>query len=209
MILEHLLVGALASNCFVIGDEETKTGAIIDPGGDEEQILKVVQNKQLQIKFIIATHGHFDHVAAAGLLKDTLKCDFLLHKDDVSFVRESKQSAQNWGINIPQVPDPDKYIEDENILELGSLKLLIIHTPGHSPGGISIYLKSENILFSGDTLFSGSVGRTDFMGGSMNLLVKSIRERLYTLPDNTVVYTGHGESTTIGHEKMYNVFVSG
>ena len=207
MILRGLVVGPIGANCFVIGDGETGEGAIIDPGGDPEEIVQAVRETGLEIRFIIGTHGHFDHTAAVKRLKEELDADFLLHRNDLFFVRRSKQSAQNWGIVIDQVPDPDGYIEDGDVLALGALELSIIHTPGHSPGGISIYIQSENVLFSGDTLFSGSVGRTDFEGGSMEVLVRSIREKLLTLPDRTVVYTGHGPQTTIGHEKVHNFFV--
>ena len=207
MILKALVVGPIAANCFIIGDSATNEGAIIDPGDDAQKILQVVKETGLDIKFIIATHGHFDHNAAVAPLKEALRCDFLLHESDLLFVRRSKNTAQNWGIAIDQVPDPDNYIKEGDILKVGTLELEIIHTPGHSPGGISIYIKSEGILFSGDTLFFTSIGRTDFDGGSMDQLQASIREKLYTLPENTVVYTGHGEQTTIGNEKQNNFFV--
>ena len=207
MILKSLVVGPIAANCFIIGDSATNEGAIIDPGGDAQKILQVVKETGLAIKFIIATHGHFDHNAAVAPLKETLNCDFLLHESDLPFVQRSKNTAQNWGIPIDQVPDPDKYVKEGDILKVGKLELKIIHTPGHSPGGISIYIESEGILFSGDTLFFTSIGRTDFDGGSMEQLQTSIKEKLYTLPENTVVYTGHGEQTTIGNEKQNNFFV--
>lgn len=207
MILKTLVVGPIAANCFIIGDSATNEGAIIDPGGDAQRILQEVKETGLSIKFIIATHGHFDHNAAVGPLKEALKCDFLLHKSDLTFVQRSISTARNWGIAIDQVPDPDRYVTESDILMIGSIELKIIHTPGHSPGGISLYIESEGILFSGDTLFFTSVGRTDFDGGSMEQLQASIKEKLYTLPENTVVYTGHGERTTIGDEKKNNFFV--
>lgn len=207
MIVKSLVVGPIAANCFIIGDSETMEGAIIDPGGEPEKVLRAVEETGLEIKYIIATHGHFDHNAAMKQIKDKLDAGFLLHRDDLPFVRGSKQKALEWGILIDQVPDPDGYLEDGDILKLGTLELEIIHTPGHSPGGVSIYVQSENVVFSGDTLFYGSVGRTDFDGGSMEILVRSIKEKLYTLPDSTVVYAGHGEPTTIGNEKVQNFFV--
>ena len=209
MILKALVAGPLAANCFIIGDNETNEGAIIDPGGDADRILQAVEETGLTIKFIIATHGHFDHNAATAKLKEKLNCDFLLSEKDIDFVKRSKNTAHNWGIEIDQVPDPDRFINEGDILKLGSLELEIINTPGHSPGGVSIYIKSENVLFSGDTLFFTSIGRTDFDGGSMTALQNSIREKLYTLPDNTIVHTGHGEQTTIGNEKVHNMFVRG
>jgi glyoxylase-like metal-dependent hydrolase (beta-lactamase superfamily II) len=207
MILKTLVVGPISANCFIIGDSTTNEGAIIDPGGNARWIVQVVKETGLAIQFIIATHGHFDHNAAVAPLKEALQCDFLLHKDDLPFVKRSKNTAMNWGISIDQVPDPDRYVNEGDILKVGGLELEIIHTPGHSPGGISLYIKSEGILFSGDTLFFSSIGRTDFDGGSMSQLQNSIREKLYTLPDNTVVYTGHGEQTTVGGEKTHNMFV--
>jgi glyoxylase-like metal-dependent hydrolase (beta-lactamase superfamily II) len=207
MILKALIVGLIAANCFILGDSATLEGAVIDPGGDADRILRAVEETGLTIKFIIATHGHFDHNAATAKLKEKLGCDFLLSEKDFAFVKRSKSTAHNWGIEIDQVPDPDRFITEGDILKLGSLELEIINTPGHSPGGISIYIKSEGILFSGDTLFFTSIGRTDFDGGSMSALQNSIKEKLYTLPINTVVYTGHGEQTTIENEKLHNFFV--
>jgi hydroxyacylglutathione hydrolase len=207
MILKSLVVGPLAANCYIIGDGKTNEGVIIDPGGDAERILQVVKETGLVMRFIIATHGHFDHCAAMKMLKEELGCDFLLHKNDLFFVQRSKKSALNWGIVIEQAPDPDRFVEDGDILTCGTIEMRILHTPGHSPGGICIYIPAEKLLFSGDTLFYGSVGRTDFDGGSMQELVTSIKEKLYTLPDDTILYTGHGENTTIGDEKRHNMFV--
>ena len=209
MILKSLVVGPIAANCYIIGDESTKEGAIIDPGDEADKILRVVEQTGLQIKFLIATHGHFDHTAAVSSIKKNLECDFILHQKDIPFIQHSKRSAQQWGFNIEQVPEPNKTIEEGDILTLGNLELRIIHTPGHSPGGISIYIASEKIVFTGDTLFQGSIGRADLMLGSMEDLIHSIKTKLYTLPDETVAYTGHGEPTTIGNEKQYNMFVQG
>jgi hydroxyacylglutathione hydrolase len=207
MIVKGLVVGPIAANCYIIGDEKTQDGAIIDAGDEAGRILQVVEETGLSIEFIIATHGHFDHNAGVAHLKRVLNADFLMHRDDLMSARKSRQSALNWNIEIEQVPDPDNFIEEGDVLKLGSLEMKIIHTPGHSPGGISIYIESENVVFSGDTLFQGSVGRTDFEGGSMAILARSIKEKLYSLPDNTIVYSGHGPPTTIGEEKMQNMFV--
>lgn len=207
MILKSLVVGPIAANCYIIGNRETREGAVIDPGDEADRILGVVEETGLHIKFLVGTHGHFDHTAAAGALKEKLGCEFLLHGADIPFVQHSKRTAQQWGIHIDQVPDPDRQVGDGDILKLGNLEIRIIHTPGHSPGGISLYLASEGMVFTGDTLFQGSIGRTDFMMGSMEQIVHSIKTRLYTLPDDTVAYTGHGEPTTIGQEKTSNMFV--
>jgi glyoxylase-like metal-dependent hydrolase (beta-lactamase superfamily II) len=207
MILKSLIVGPIAANCYILGDENTKQGVIIDPGSEADRVLEMVKETGLTIKFIIATHGHFDHTAAVGPLKNSLGCDFLLHQEDIPFVRHAKEAARAWGFDIDQVPDPDKFLKDGDILNLGGLELKIIHTPGHSPGGISIHLAREKVLFTGDTLFQGSIGRTDLQLGSMEDLIRSIKEKLYVLPDDTVAFCGHGDQTTIGEEKKYNFFV--
>ena len=209
MILKSLVVGPIAANCYIIGDLASREGAIIDPGDEADRIMRAVEETGLHTKFLIGTHGHFDHTAAVGSLKERLACDFLLHQADIPFVKHSKKTAQQWGIHIDQVPDPDRMIGDGDILKLGRLEIKVIHTPGHSPGGISLYIPEEKKVFTGDTLFQGSIGRTDFMMGSMEQLVHSIRTRLYTLADDTVAYTGHGEPTTIGQEKETNMFVRG
>lgn len=151
------------------------------------------------------THGHFDHVGAIAALKKELNVDFLAHKEDLSFIEKGKDAAKRWGIYIDQPPKPDLFIKDGEIISVGRFNLKVIHTPGHSPGGVC-YLY-DKVLFSGDTLFQGSIGRTDFRNGSLSELIKSIKEHLYLLPDDTVVYPGHGPLTTIGDEKKYNAFV--
>jgi len=206
MMLKKLVVGPIQANCFIIGDEKTKEGAIIDPGDEGEHILKAAGEMGLDIKHIIATHGHFDHNAGVAQLKKELPdVPFLLHEEDLFFVKDSKGTAMKWGIRIDQVPDPDGFLKEGDTIEVGSIKLEVIHTPGHSPGGIS--LLCDDGIFVGDTLFQGSIGRTDFRKGSMTELKRSIRERLYSLPVDTVVYTGHGPETTIGEEKRFNMFV--
>ena len=208
MIIKRLVVGPIQANCFIIGDEETNKGAIIDPGDDAEIILKEAEKLGFDIDYIIATHGHFDHNAAVVGLKKTMPdVPFLVHEEDLFFVKESKESARKWGIVIDQVPDPDGYLKEGDRIEVGGIVLEVIHTPGHSPGGISL-LCNEGV-FVGDTLFQGSIGRTDFRKGSMYELKSSIRKKLYSLPDETRVLTGHGPETTIGEEKRSNMFVRG
>lgn len=208
MIVQRMVVGPIQANCFIIGDETTKKAAIIDPGDEGDAILAAVEKLGLDIEYIIATHGHFDHNAGVPAIKEKMPdVPFLLHEEDIFFVRDSKASARKWGITIDQVPDPDRFIKEGETIEVGNIKLKVIHTPGHSPGGVS--LLCDEGIFVGDTLFQGSIGRTDFRAGSMPELKSSIREKLYTLPDDTIVYTGHGPETTIGEEKKYNMFVKG
>ncbi len=203
--VEPLIVGPLFSNCYIIWDDAVKQGATIDPGDDANIILKKVNELDIKINYILATHGHFDHVGAVASLRRELKADFLAHEGDFFFLKDGLNAANRWGINIEQPPKPDKFIEDGDKIKVGRFELEVIHTPGHSPGGVSFLY--DRMLFGGDTLFQGSIGRTDFRKGSFEDLAKSIRTRLYTLPDDTIVYTGHGPVTTIGDEKRYNAFV--
>lgn len=203
--VEPLVVGPLFSNCYVVWDEDKKEGAVIDPGDDADNILKVVKELGIKIKYILATHGHFDHVGAVAPLKRALNVEFLAHKEDFFFIDDSENAAGRWGIDIEQPPKPDRFIEDGEKIKVGKFELEVIYTPGHSPGGISFL--HDNMVFAGDTLFQNSIGRTDFRKGSFEDLSNSIKKRLYTLPDETIVYTGHGPVTTIGDEKKYNAFV--
>jgi len=203
--VEPLVVGPLLSNCYIVWDEKIKQGAIIDPGDDAKYILEKIKEININIKYIIATHGHFDHVGAVAQLKKETQADFLAHKEDFFFIEDGKNAAQQWGFTIEQPPKPDRFIDDGDIIKIGEFELQVIHTPGHSPGGVS--LLHDKMVFAGDTLFQGSIGRTDFRQGSLEELKQSIQNRLYSLPDDTIVYTGHGPVTTIGAEKKYNAFV--
>ena len=203
--VEILIVGPLFSNCYIVWDEDTKQGVIIDPGDDADVILKSVEKLGIKIIYILATHGHFDHVGAVAPLKRQLKAEFLAHKDDFFFIEDGENAARRWGVDIEQPPKPDRFLKDGDKIKIGNFHLEVIHTPGHSPGGISFLY--DKMLFGGDTLFQGSIGRTDFRKGSFEDLSNAIKTRLYTLPDDTIVYTGHGPITTIGDEKRYNAFV--
>jgi len=203
--VEPLVVGPLFSNCYIVWDKGVKHGAIIDPGDDADNILKVVKELDIEIKYILATHGHFDHVGAVAPLRRELKAEFLAHKEDFFFIEDGENAARRWLVDIEQPPKPDRFIEDGEKIKIGGFELEVLHTPGHSPGGVSFL--NDRMVFGGDTLFQGNIGRTDFRKGSFEELAKSIRTRLYTLPDDTIVYTGHGPITTIGDEKRFNPFV--
>ena len=203
--VEQLVVGPLFSNCYIVWDDSVKQGVIIDPGEDAQTILERIKELGIEIKYILATHGHFDHVGAVAPLKRELKVEFLAHKDDFFFIEDGENAARRWGFMIEQPPKPDRFIEEGDTIEVGAFELEVLHTPGHSPGGVSFLY--NGIVFCGDTLFQGNIGRTDFRMSSFEELAKSIKTRLYTLPDDTVVYTGHGPPTTIGAEKKFNPFV--
>ncbi len=203
--IRNLVVGPVSTNCFIVWDGKTREGVIIDPGEEAERILEIVRERELNIKYILATHCHFDHIAGVPGLKRELDAEFLAHEEDISFIEESQAAAGRWGFEIEQCPMPDNFVRDGDVLEMGDMKITVIHLPGHSPGGVG-YLCGD-VLFSGDTLFQGSIGRTDFRMGSLETLTRTIRERLYTMPDDIMVMTGHGPSTTIGIEKASNMFV--
>lgn len=203
--VEPLIVGSLYSNCYIVWDNEEKLGVIIDPGDDPEVILKRVKELGIKIKYLLATHGHFDHVGAVAPLKKSLNTKFLSHEGDFFFIEEGEDTARRWGIDIEQPPKPDQFIKNGDRIKFGKFELKVLYTPGHSPGGVS-YLY-DKMLFSGDTLFQGSIGRTDFRKGSFDDISHSIKTCFYVLPDDTIVYTGHGPITTIGEEKKFNQFV--
>ena len=203
--VECLALGPLSTNCFLVWDDVSKHGVIIDPGEEAERILTRVNELELKIDHILATHCHFDHIGAVASLVEELGVEFLAHEGDLFFVQDAKGAARKWGFDIEQPPLPDRYLKDGDEVNVGNITMKVIHTPGHSPGGVSFY--GKGMVFAGDCLFQRSIGRTDFRMGSLEELSRSIKTRLYTLPDETVVHTGHGPTTTIGEEKRHNPFV--
>jgi glyoxylase-like metal-dependent hydrolase (beta-lactamase superfamily II) len=206
MILRALEVGPFASNCYIVGSEKTKEGMIIDPGAEPKAILDTVRKLGLNIKLIVVTHAHIDHVAALQPVKEATKAPFAMHEREGN-TGTSRGIARMLGISSEPPPQPDRLLKDGDLIEIGELCFTVLHTPGHSLGGISLY--GEGVLFSGDTLFNLGIGRTDFPGCSYEELMESINSKLMTLPDNTVVLPGHGPETTIGTERSYNPFFRG
>ena len=205
MIIKGLTVGPIMANCFILGCDETKEAAVIDPGDEADRILMTVAESGLTVKYIINTHGHFDHVSANKRLKDVTGADILIHPLDAPMLSQLAAAASAWGFSSENSPPPDRTLEDGDLVSVGNLELTVLHTPGHTPGGISLYV--DGAVFVGDTLFAGSIGRTDFPGGDFDTLRSSIQQKLYTLNDDVVVYPGHMDTTNIGREKRTNPFV--
>lgn len=191
MIIKRFAVGWLSTNCYVVGCEGTKEAVVIDPGLESDkqaqEILDFVKEKDLHIKYIVNTHGHSDHTAGNIILKEATGAPILIHERDASCVHA------------------DRKLRDGDVIQIGCLKLVVLHTPGHTKGGISLLV--DNVVFTGDTLFSGAIGRTDFPGGSYQELIQSIRNKLLPLPDAVEVYPGHESPTTLGKEKKTNPFL--
>lgn len=198
-------VGNLGTNCYIVYSEESKDAMIIDPGGDAARILAAVGNAGLSVKYIVNTHGHADHVLANMKVKEATGAELLVHKEDAGMLT-SPQLNLSVFIGGGAVCGPaDKELSDGDIVEVGEMKFVVLHTPGHTPGGISLHY--DGVVFSGDSLFAESIGRTDFPGGSHRQLIESIRRKLMTLDDEVKVYPGHGPATTIGWERRMNPFI--
>ena len=209
MILEMLTVGPFQENCYVIGEEASGAGAIVDPGDEAARIALAVEQSDLEIGQILVTHAHIDHVGAVAALADEYACPVLMHAEAEPMLAQLPTQAMMMGLRFGKVPTVDRYVEDEEVLEIGDLRLRSLYTPGHAPGHLAFYVDGEGLVLSGDALFAGSVGRTDLFGGDMEVLLRSINERLLTLPDETRVYPGHGPQTTIGDERRHNPFLHG
>ena len=209
MILEKLTVGPFQENCYIVGDEATGTGVLFDPGDEATRIALAVEQTHLEISQIIITHAHIDHVGAVTTLVDEYACPVLMHREAEPMLRQLPSQALMMGVRFGKVPNVDGYIEDEEVVRVGDLSFTALYTPGHAPGHLAFYSADEGVVISGDALFAGSVGRVDLPGGSMEVLMRSINERLLTLPDETVVLSGHGPETTIGEERARNPFLAG
>jgi glyoxylase-like metal-dependent hydrolase (beta-lactamase superfamily II) len=204
LILKRVTVGMLASNSYIVGDEESKEAILIDAGDEPERLLSELASSQLKLKAIVATHGHFDHVLAVDHVRNKTGAPFYLHGADAPILASMQQRARMLlGLELGPPPLVDKYLKEGDVLTVGRYTFEVLHTPGHSPG--SICLIGNGLLFSGDTLFAGSIGRTDTPGGNFLLLAESVIKKLFALPDATRVYPGHGPDTTIGDEKSSNL----
>lgn len=203
MLLRSVVVGITQTNCYVVGCEQTREGVVIDPGGNPERILRAVEELGLTVRYVLNTHCHFDHMAANADVVAATGAKLALHPAELPIL-QARGGASWFGVPVQESPPPDVELEDGQVLEVGSLRFQVLHTPGHSPGGVTFYLKEEGAAFDGDVLFSMGVGRTDLPGGDWDTLMRSIQEVLFALPDETTLYPGHGPKTTVGQEKRSN-----
>jgi len=204
LIIKDLVVGPIMANCFIVGCEDTREAVVIDPGADADKILMALAQMKLTVKYILNTHGHFDHVSANKRMKDVTGAEILIHALDAPMLSRLSASAAAWGMSAEDSPAPDRALSDGDTVRFGNITLKVIHTPGHTPGGISF--STDGHVFVGDTLFAGSIGRTDFPGGDYETLISSIQNKLFLLGDDVQVLTGHGPETSIGQEKRFNPF---
>ncbi len=207
MIHEILPVGPLQCNCSVIGDESTHEGLVIDPGDNIEDVVSIVRKHNLQIKQIVITHAHIDHVGGAMQLRAATGAPILLNQNDYALLKMLDAQAAWIGVAPPGRVEIDHSVAQADSIKTGSLSADVIHTPGHTEGSICLYFPAEKKLIAGDTLFAGSIGRTDLPGGSFEKIIRSLHDKVLELPDDTVVIPGHGPLTTIGRERHSNPFL--
>lgn len=206
MRMARMTVGALATNCYIVSDETTGRAFIVDPGGDAKRIMDKVEELHLKVEAILLTHGHFDHIMAVDQLREKFGCKVYLSKAEEALIKDPQQNVSAM-FGRPMGTSADELIEDGQQLQIAGFQIEVLATPGHTKGGVCYYLKEQEIAFSGDTIFEGSVGRSDFPGGSASELVRSIKDKLCVLPDDTQLFPGHGDSTVVSYEKQYNPFL--
>ncbi len=203
MFIKRIPVGQLEVNCLIISDGKSESAMVVDPGDEPDRILDIAKENNLNVEKIVCTHTHFDHIGALPELREATGAEIYMHKEELSVYKTAGDMAAMWGFQIESLPQPDVFLNEGDSVSLGELNFEVLHTPGHTPGGICLY--KEGLVITGDTLFATSVGRTDLPGGSMQKLMESFK-RLMALPEDTRVLPGHGPETNIGHERRFNLF---
>ena len=206
MFLKTLAVGSIGTNCYLAGCPDTKKVAVIDPGDDGKRILALLEQSGYQVEYIINTHGHIDHIGANKEIKDATGAQLLIHKEDGEYLTNSQKNLSGFMPFQVSGPAADRLLEDGDTITIGdTVKLTVLHTPGHTPGGIC--LKGDDVIFTGDTVFAGSIGRTDLPGGSYQVIINSIKDKLLTLKGDFRLLPGHGPASTLGEERISNPFL--
>lgn len=203
----NLPLGPLQTNCYVLASTATRQAAVVDPSWDGRAIVNQVTKQGWTISQILLTHSHFDHVGGLAELKELTGATICVHPEAVQMLERAPTAAAMWGYTVDAPPPPDVLLREEDVIEVGELRANVLYTPGHAPGHVCFYLPEHAVVFDGDVLFQGSIGRTDLPGGDFDLLMASIRDKLLRLPDETVVLSGHGPATTIGEERRANPFL--
>lgn len=210
-------VGMLQCNCSILGDPKTREAIVVDPGDEVERILDMLGRYKLTVKAIVSTHAHIDHVGGLAKLRQYTGAPVMMHREDLPLYNGMDVQAAFLAMKTPELTEVDQLLKDGDVLQWGGYQADVIHTPGHTPGSLCLYLPkvsgkvtlSQPQLYAGDTLFAGSIGRTDLWGGSMEQIMESLTQKLMQLPDDTIVYPGHGEVTSIGRERASNPFLAG
>lgn len=212
MLTKTFTVNPFSMNCYIYWDEKTKEGVIIDPGAYEDyeknEIMDYINFNGIKIKFILLTHGHIDHIMGNKWAKEIFNVPILMNKDDLPLIEKAIDQAVMFGVSFPQPPTPDKYISEMDSVNFSNTQLKLIHAPGHSPGSICFVDEKEKVIFGGDVVFRGSIGRTDLWMGDIDILLNSIHSKILTYSNEFVIYPGHMEETTVGEEKQNNPFLS-
>lgn len=205
VIIIRLVVGSLSANCYIVGSETSGEGMVIDPGGNADVISRAILDSELDIKIIVLTHGHSDHIAALYDIQERTGAQVAIHIEDADFLEGRGSHSSQFGISYPTPHPPDRLLHEGDIINVSDLEFTVMHTPGHTPGGIC--LLSGDRIFTGDTIFRRGIGTTIMPGTSRRKLIESIQTRIMVLPDNTTIYPGHGRETTVGAERRDNPYI--